>query len=467
MLSTFSATFSFIYLLIAILPLFQHRHFHSTTTMLQQPPLMAVIPPTDNTTTKISNSSRGSDSTLSKEGDGEEIFVTIKTDNGGSEFLAIEPRRALVKRESMQRDEKQILVDPISLKGSTAIKQAGFQLITPPTPQKAAGMNLPLPVQPAKLKFLTASLSNSASSSPQNRSSLLNKILKNQSDMSPRPASHLSRQHTAMDYTDLDLRESNTRRSKSMVEGRMSVATDDFDLWLEKPSVRHREESNYFSNKQPMRRLSKKESIENRSKKGKRNYFSSEQPIQRSSKRESIGNQTKKGKSREIPEDGFKCGRLCLFLPRGKGKPVRSSSTISSSAKTDAPVISRTVSLEKFECESWTSSALMNDKEDGESIHLFFDLPLELIRCSVSDTQLPVTAGFVFDKEGKMEKERKGVLKKGGSVKRNNSRISSQDSTGRHVRFSTSSQTLSPKCITPRLRKAREEFNAFLEAQIA
>ncbi|GAB4840835.1 hypothetical protein Ancab_021595 [Ancistrocladus abbreviatus] len=243
-----------------------------------------------------------------------------------------------------------------------------------------------------------------------------------------------------MDDSHLVLQESNMRRSKSMDEGRTSAPADDFDLWLEKPSARDREENNHSNKKQTSRSFLKQETI---------------------------GNRSKKGKSREIPEDGFKCGKLCLFLPRGKGKPVRSSSAISLSTKTEAPVISRTVSLEKFDCGSWSSSVLMNDNE-GDSTNLFFDLPLELIRCSVSDMQSPVTAAFVFDKEEKEDKEPKGVLKSGGSMKGNSSRKSSQDSSGRHVRFSTSSQTScpsSPMCITPRLRKAREDFNAFLEAQ--
>ncbi|KAL7613419.1 hypothetical protein Lser_V15G06571 [Lactuca serriola] len=161
----------------------------------------------------------------------------------------------------------------------------------------------------------------------------------------------------------------------------------------------------------------------------------------------------KKGKK---PNDmDFKCGALCLFLPGfGKGKPVRARRVEPEGSR---QIISQRISLEKFECGSWRSSAIHCD--DEHSTTLYFDLPLELIRTSVSDTSLPMNSAFVFNKGGV-----KGVLKtKAGSVERK----SQED---RHVRFSTSSPTsqpTSPTCITPRLRKAREDFNAFLEAQSA
>ncbi|CAI0393681.1 unnamed protein product [Linum tenue] len=130
-------------------------------------------------------------------------------------------------------------------------------------------------------------------------------------------------------------------------------------------------------------------------------------------------------KKREVDldndDDEFKCGALCsLYLPGFGGvgkttKPVRERKATS--------VISRTVSLEKFECGSWASSAFINDKD------------------------------------------RRGALKSCSA------RRKSHESSSRHVRFSSSSSssTSNPSspaaCITPRLRKAREEFNAFLEAE--
>ncbi|XP_024964877.1 uncharacterized protein LOC112505165 [Cynara cardunculus var. scolymus] len=153
----------------------------------------------------------------------------------------------------------------------------------------------------------------------------------------------------------------------------------------------------------------------------------------------------------------FKCGALCLFLPGfGKGKPVRARRVEPEGTRN---VISQRVSLEKFECGSWRSSAIQSD-DDQHSSALYFDLPLELIRTNVNDASLPMNSAFVFNKSVK------GVLKTtgggGGSAERK-----SQEGC-RRVRFSTSDPPTSPSsCITPRLRKAREDFNAFLEAQSA
>lgn len=64
--------------------------------------------------------------------------------------------------------------------------------------------------------------------------------------------------------------------------------------------------------------------------------------------------------------------------------------------------MSRTVSLEKLECGSWASSAICRGSEEagGDSKHLYFDLPIELIRSSVTDdANSPVTAAFVFEKD--------------------------------------------------------------------
>nr|XP_043633305.1 uncharacterized protein LOC122604475 [Erigeron canadensis] len=160
-------------------------------------------------------------------------------------------------------------------------------------------------------------------------------------------------------------------------------------------------------------------------------------------------------KFKKPTEMDFKCGALCLFLPGfGKAKPVRARRM--EEKEVIRNVISQRVSLEKFECGSWTSSAIHCD--DDHTSTLYFDLPLELIRTSVSDNALPMNSAFLFNKGSSV----KGVLKtKTGPVER-------KSQEGRHVRFSTSSPTTQPTSpITPRLRKARDDFNAFLEAQSA
>ena len=316
------------------------------------------------------------------------------------EFLPLEKPKILV--------EKQISVDPISLQGSSMGK-ASFKLMLPPLP-------------PAKTKFLSCSLPNSANSSPRFSSALLKKKSREESKPNPRQVSNLARQHSAAADDQLALkREMYLQRSKSCSEGRARASTDDFDLWMTKP-----------------------------------NSFEYDKQHESSfSKTEVNIDIHKNTRSMDAVDEEFKCAALCLFLPGfGKGKPVRPK-------KEEVEVehvISRTVSLEKFECGSWASSAITHDSEDY-SKSLYFDLPLELIRTSVNDAHSPVTAAFIFDND------RKGVLKSGST----RSTAKKSYELPRHVRFSTSSprsySTSPASCITPRLRKAREEFNAFLEAQ--
>jgi hypothetical protein len=166
---------------------------------------------------------------------------------------------------------------------------------------------------------------------------------------------------------------------------------------------------------------------------------------------------TNKNDGGDPREKGFKCGILCLFWPAfGRGKKREGAVVV-----TMEDVISRTVSLEKFECGSWASSAICRSSDEaGDSKHLYFDLPMELIRSGViDDANSPVTAAFVFDKD-----HRKGILKKHGSTTRA-AATKSNESSGRHVRFSTSCPESPVFCISPRLLKAREDFSAFLEAQ--
>jgi hypothetical protein len=161
-------------------------------------------------------------------------------------------------------------------------------------------------------------------------------------------------------------------------------------------------------------------------------------------------------------EKGFKCGILCLFWQVfGRGKRGSRAKKEEAVLVTMEEVISRTVSLEKFECGSWASSAICRSSDEGgDSKHLYFDLPLELIRSGViDDTNSPVTAAFVF------EKDRKGILKKNCSTTRATAASKSDPSSGRQVRFSTSCPDSPGVCVSPHLLKAREDFSAFLEAQ--
>lgn len=181
-------------------------------------------------------------------------------------------------------------------------------------------------------------------------------------------------------------------------------------------------------------------------------------------------------------EEDFKCNAFCLSLPGfGKHKPVvRSSSKrqdlmekkmIRASSFAGSTVSIR-ASLEKFECGSWASTtALIQDNG-----RLFHDFPVEMTKCNSRggnrgrDVQEPVTSGFLFDRETETLALR-SVLKTRST---RDHRRSAETSPQRRVRFSTSSSSASVSCptsprtcITPRLRKARDDFNTFLTAQNA
>jgi len=261
--------------------------------------------------------------------------------------------------------------------------------------------------QPPKPRFPGLSLPNSANSTP---SALMKKKLKQRIMESPCQGRTLMHQHD-------QLQEMHLRRSKSCGEGRARASSDEFDLWWAIPNAveRHSTHQNSFS------------------------------------KTEAIRDSPVSGKDVEAyEEEGFKCSALCLYLPGfGRGKPVKMRKE---GSVVEGGVISRTVSLEKFECGSWASSALFHETEEDPMNSSYFDLPLELIKCSANDVHAPVASAFVF------EKDLKGLPKTGSATK-----------SPKHVRFSTSSSTSKPtspgSCIFPSLSTAREDFTAFLQAQ--
>ncbi|XP_052202047.1 uncharacterized protein LOC127807891 [Diospyros lotus] len=332
--------------------------------------------------------------------------------------------------EQTYHHEKQISVDPISLKELTRSPP----LVPPPPPF----------LKPTK--FLSASLPGSTTSSPRRSSPKSKKKWKHQAQLVIDP---LSRQHSAVLSRLAHLQQLNQiRRSKSCGEGRATAPCDDLDLWLFKNSNNIISLNDTSSNKKTTKK--------------KMNMISSFGKTEHKKPPESGGDDIESSY-----DEKFKCGALCLFLPGFGTKLVKPKAR--DETEPPAHVISKRISLEKFECGSWTSSAIIMEADGvGDSgSNLFFDLPLELIREGVNDADSPVKAAFVFDDD---KADRKGVLKTSTARK--------ATSSTRHVHFSvsspTSSSSLSPatsnptspaSCITPRLRKAREEFNAFLEAQ--
>ncbi|XP_010504979.1 PREDICTED: uncharacterized protein LOC104781890 [Camelina sativa] len=173
-------------------------------------------------------------------------------------------------------------------------------------------------------------------------------------------------------------------------------------------------------------------------------------------------------------EEEFKCNAFCLSLPGFGKKPVRSPKSedsmkkkmIKPSSFSDSTAVSLSASLEKFECGSWASATALA-RENGR---LYFDLPVEMIRCGGGDVQEPVSSGFFFDKEtGSLAL--RSVLKKSSSLSGRQLGGSAETSPQRRVRFSTINSDSCPasprSCITPRLLKARDDFNTFLAAQNA
>ncbi|PON83818.1 hypothetical protein TorRG33x02_203690 [Trema orientale] len=340
--------------------------------------------------------------------------------------LVVQEFRYLAENESLQK-EKQISIDPISLRELPVVATA---------PKGTGLLELPPSLLPGKPKFLSCSLPNSANSSPRFSTSLLKKKWKNESQNQPQIQSPASPLQNTVAEKQLNLPlEYYLRRSKSCGEGRTYCPSDDFDLWLHKPDF-----SDPFDNKKHCSSFSKADDHQMINKANHLNKNSNHNNMDLSS------------------DDGFKCG-ACLFLPGfGKAKPVRAPRKEEVEVEN---VISRTVSLEKFECGSWASSAI----GDVDSTNHYFDLPMELIRSGANDAHSPVSSAFLFDKD------LKGVLKHGSSRSTAPAAARKSHESARHVRFSTASPTSNPaspaSCITPRLRKAREDFNAFLEAQSA
>ncbi|XP_026396976.1 uncharacterized protein LOC113291690 [Papaver somniferum] len=423
----------------------------------------------------------------------------------------ISPRRSVA--------DKEISVDPISIKqsllsttgrGGEYVVTRNLSFVKPPDADALVSLNpsmmkppaspvavsridsanckYPPPVPPPAIspsksinRFLSCSLPSSPSSSPLcGPPSLMKNIKKwrnSQNHLPPPPPlppaiNYLGRQRSAAvsPFAATDDSGSYIARSKSLGEGRRSAPSVDFDIWSKKVNEHRNEQQSYLEDDDTNSNMA--------------DYyeeFEEDDVIKTIRRIRSKKGKAASGKYR-YGDDEFKCGSLsCLYLPGfGKGKQVRprkqdeedyshqgqGAEEVQPVQAQQAPVapkqhviISRTVSLEKFECGSWSSAGMINDDRDEADSSHYFDLPLELIRNSANDADGPVNTAFVF------EREIKGVLKNSSS-RRDQPRLSQESPSTRHVRFSTSSSNNAPStCITPRLRKAREDFNALLEAQ--
>ncbi|XP_004488252.1 uncharacterized protein [Cicer arietinum] len=325
--------------------------------------------------------------------------------------------------ESFQK-EKQIVVDPLSLKDSL-IKLQEYQVATNLPTIITTSLSPthfhPPTLQPPKSRFLNLSLPNSVNSSPRFAS------VKKSKGGSPETQSQEATNVTnkLQNY----LQEAQFGKSKSCGDGRESSSLEEFDHWLNKVSAKEYEKWEWHFGTSPKNEDAKE-------------------------------NSPKSVKSMKTSENdyGFKCNALCIYLPNFVGKVKLKQIKTKKEVSQKVAEISRTVSLENFECGSWASAA-MSHENDGDSNNSYFDLPLELMKCGDIEVDSPMAASFVY------EKNIKGVLKN-GSARGSGRKF---EASPRHVRFSLSSSPSYPtspvSCISPRLRKAREDFNAFLAAQ--
>ncbi|KAJ4782987.1 root hair specific 4 [Rhynchospora pubera] len=308
-------------------------------------------------------------------------------------------------------NEKRIPVDPISLTEFGMFEEDGP--LSMPAVFTEVTVHSPILPPVRTPRFVSASLPCSATSSPHYSFSSNQRWdepnLQPSSAQSPRT---LARQHS------LALTRFASTRSMSFAEGRTSAHNDTFQvLGITRQNS---------SDRSP----------------GSSSSTSSESPKPRP-------------KTKSIKEDDFKCGALCMYLPSFSKKKAMNLRQQAAHAN-GGVCVSRLASLEKFECGSWSPP-------NGNACDM--DMPVEMERSSTHDTESPIRTAFLF--EGV---EKRGILKKGSS------RFGSAKSLGssnRHVRFSVanspvascpSSPSVSSACLSPRLRKVREEFSAFLEA---
>ncbi|KAE9594259.1 hypothetical protein Lal_00001201 [Lupinus albus] len=323
--------------------------------------------------------------------------------------------------ESFQK-EKQIMVDPLSLKESFTKQRFFDTTMLQPVITTSADTNLhPPTLQPPRKKFLSLTLPNLDITSPRLDSALSMKKSEGESLESQCKGGNLTLKDKNM------VQEVHLIKSKSFGERRTCAPSNELDHWLTMLNELVEHEKKYEG------KISKTEAMKDSAK-------------------------SVKHRRQITPDDVFRCNALCLFLP-GFGNKQKPNKPRKEESQRETVVMSRTVSVEKFECGSWASSA-MHYESEGESTKPNFGLPLELKKCySMNEVYSTNAASFVFDKDVK------GILKNGSS--KTNARKS--ESPTRHVQFSPSSSPLScpssPSfCISPRLRKAREDFNAFLAA---
>ncbi|KAF8648343.1 hypothetical protein HU200_064927 [Digitaria exilis] len=185
-------------------------------------------------------------------------------------------------------------------------------------------------------------------------------------------------------------------------------------------------------------------------------------------------------------DGGFTCSALCMFIPGFSRKKPSSFAAAGGTAMSRQPSglrprrssASRVASLERFECGSWSPPPPPAQDVEAEVACHAREVAKTSCAAAEDDAEAPVKMAFVFDGETTTPTTptaaTRGILKNSASSRlADSARPSTSSVSQRHVRFSTAvagdvaaSCPTSP-CITPRLARARAEFNAFLEAQSA
>lgn len=164
-------------------------------------------------------------------------MASMRVDNTNKEadLLAMMMDSPRISITEFLQKEKQIMVDPLSLKESSIGKTTMLPTIITTTSTSPTLLHPP-PLKPPKLRFLSLSLPNSAISSPKFASTLSNKK-SSKGEGSPEEPQYQTSNLTNKLHNLLQ--EVHLRKSKSYGEGRESAydePLEEFDHWLSKLS---------------------------------------------------------------------------------------------------------------------------------------------------------------------------------------------------------------------------------------
>ncbi|VVB07943.1 unnamed protein product [Arabis nemorensis] len=312
-------------------------------------------------------------------------------------------KKILVKQTSLMQSEREISMDPISIKSlslSPSLKRNdSFDMVLLPamSPPRDLDSPMPLPLQPVRTKSASRSLPSSTATSPKQRSGLMRALKGREQDSSSSSGLLRALRSKEQDSSSSSglmraLKRKEQDSSSGLMRALKSKEQDSSSSsGLMRALRRKEQDSSSSSSSGLMRALKGKEQDSSsssglmRALKGKEQDSSSSSGLMRAFKgkeqdsssssasfRRSISCKATKSSGTQNSfliktesnkninnnhslEDGFKCNALCLYLPGfGKEKPVRSSRKDDSSSLTrtttmtsssSSVTVSRTVSV--------------------------------------------------------------------------------------------------------------------------